>query len=164
MSIWQTVLAKVKAPFKKEPITMQAPGHKDQAQNRLSRHVHKVPTIQEALPAHSLAEPKRGTPIDEWIDDIGHSHEGGEAQIKAVMYATMFFDLHRFPAWKKVHYAEFMERHGIRLFCTFEGRRWRVTGCSRMGDVWLAVDPRRITGYDRRVCVDSCSAWSSTYK
>src|SRR5690606_35641309 len=46
-----------------------------------------------------------------------------------------------------------------KLFCTFEGRRWRVVGASRMGDVWLTEDFDS-EQYTRRVNLDDCSEWS----
>lgn len=102
------------------------------------------------------------THIDEWIDDIAHSYEGTPQKIRSVMYAAMFFELHRFPAWKKTHYAAIMEEHGLRLFCTYGGKRWRVTGCSRLGDVWLTSNFEQVLGYETRVAVDECSDWSPT--
>lgn len=32
---------------------------------------------------------------------------------------------------------------GKKLFCTWHGERWRVTGASRLGDVWLTFAGRR---------------------
>ncbi len=54
----------------------------------------------------------------------------------------------------------FMKDH--RLFCTFEARRYRVTGASRLGDVWLTTNFEQDTGYERRVDVALCSVWSPT--
>ena len=50
----------------------------------------------------------------------------------------------------------------FKLFCTHSGTRYRCTGASRMGDVWLAKDVKRDTGYDLRVDVTECSDWAAT--
>jgi hypothetical protein len=49
-----------------------------------------------------------------------------------------------------------------RLFCSYQGRRYRCTGASRLGDVWLAADHGRIHGYDLRVDVSECCDWAIT--
>jgi hypothetical protein len=41
----------------------------------------------------------------------------------------------------------------------YEGTRYRLVGCSNMGDVWLAADLNRESGYDKRVMVDDLSNW-----
>lgn len=91
------------------------------------------------------------THIDDWIDRPCDSDQP-EA------FAKFMFWYWRYPAWAKFAFDQFMDHH--KLFCTYEGQRYRVTGCSRMGDVWLAADFNRKTGYDKRVAVDDCSAWS----
>lgn len=50
------------------------------------------------------------------------------------------------------------------ITCEYQGKRYRCTGCSRLGDVWLATDMARETGYDLRVDVDQCSAWIAEAK
>lgn len=49
----------------------------------------------------------------------------------------------------------------MKLFCQYKGKRYRCTGASRMGDVWLAEDFSRDSGYDLRVNVGECSDWSN---
>lgn len=44
------------------------------------------------------------------------------------------------------------------LFCTYEGVPHRVTGASRLGDVWLNKD-LTATHYEIRVDVTKCSDW-----
>lgn len=46
-----------------------------------------------------------------------------------------------------------------RLTCTYEGKRYRCIGASRMGDVWLTRDMNRTHGYDKRVMRSECSLW-----
>ena len=84
------------------------------------------------------------------VDDFVHTH-GGDPYARWVL---MHF---RLPAAMMLDFRPFMERH--RLFCTYRGERYRVTGASRMGDVWLAEDFERVDGYDHRVDVDDCSDW-----
>lgn len=74
-------------------------------------------------------------------------------------YASWFFMLHRLPAALKMKFRD--ELQACKLFCTYEGKRWRVVGASRMGDVWLTQDFER-EQYTHRVDVDSCSEWSKT--
>jgi hypothetical protein len=51
---------------------------------------------------------------------------------------------------------------GLKVFCEYEGEKYRITGASRLGDVWLVKDFNRDTGYDKRVMIDSCSKFSFT--
>jgi hypothetical protein len=87
--------------------------------------------------------------VDEWLDEI--TFDENEA------YAKFVLDNMRWPAWKKTFYEKWMRPH--KLFCTYEGDRWRVTGASRMGDVWLTKNFDQETGYQKRVDVDACTAW-----
>lgn len=72
-------------------------------------------------------------------------------------YAAFVLHHMRLPATLKHKFAPFTKER--LLFCTYEGARYRVTGASCRGDVWLAKDPSRDTGYDLRVAVDTCSEW-----
>lgn len=93
------------------------------------------------------------THIDDWIDDTWSRRKD-----KGETYAAFFFNLHRLPA---SHQECFREHIGqFKLFCTFEGKRWRVTGCSRMGDIWLQSDHSKDHGYDTRIFIDHCTQWS----
>jgi len=47
-----------------------------------------------------------------------------------------------------------------KLFCTYKGKKYRVTGCSRMGDIWITLDFTRSCGYEDRVDVAQCSTWA----
>lgn len=75
-------------------------------------------------------------------------------------YASWFFNLKRMPSVVKFAYATWMDKY--KLFCEYEGRRYRVTGCSRMGDVWLTTDFYQTDGYEKRVDVAKCSDWKPT--
>ena len=78
----------------------------------------------------------------------------------SIDYAAWVLSHFRLPAMFRCRFDRFMAEH--RLFCAYEGKRYRVTGASRLGDVWLSADFKRDTGYDKRVDVDSCSNWSPT--
>lgn len=74
-------------------------------------------------------------------------------------YARFVFALFRFPAALKIDFARYTEQ--FLLFCTYEGKRYRVTGASRLGDVWISADfSREIV--DDRVELAACSAWSQS--
>lgn len=50
------------------------------------------------------------------------------------------------------------------LFVTFEGKRWQVTGASRLGDIWLTPSTKLDAQYRRRVWLrlDDMTNWSDT--
>ena len=97
---------------------------------------------------HTSKRHKEPRHIDDFIADY-----------KSDDYAAWVFMYFRLPAIYHSRFEKFMTDH--KLFCTFEGKRWRVTGASRLGDVWLAENFNRDCGYDRRVDVDLCSEWDS---
>lgn len=92
------------------------------------------------------------THVDDFIDQL-------EPSSANELYARWFFLLFRFPAMTKAQFRTFLEPY--KLFCEYGGRRYRVTGCSRMGDVWLSADFKRDCGYELRVDVADCSAWGN---
>lgn len=47
-----------------------------------------------------------------------------------------------------------------KIFCEYQGKKYRITGASSMGDVWLAESLEREQGYDHRVDIDDCSNFS----
>ena len=85
--------------------------------------------------------------IDHFIEDPG-----------ADAYARWMFLHFRLPAHLAIAFRPFMKDH--KLFCTWKGERYRVTGASRLGDVWLAKDHSREEGYDHSVGVEECLNWS----
>lgn len=70
------------------------------------------------------------------------------------LYAAAWFDSFSRPAIEKL-------RRPVegKLFATYQGKRYRVTGCSRLGDVWLHSDFAEDCRYEHRVDVDACSDW-----
>jgi len=100
---------------------------------------------EELLKEEALMETK-AVHIDDWIDDPTQDP-----------YARWMFLYFRLPAFQLLAFRQFMAEH--KLFCTYEGVRYRVTGASRLGDVWLISDFSKDIGYEHRVAVDECSGW-----
>lgn len=84
--------------------------------------------------------------VDEFIDNP-----------RSDAYAAYVLNHFRLPAMLRLRFDQFFREN--RLFCTYDGLRYRVTGASRFGDVWLAKDSDREVGYDLRVDVSACKAW-----
>ena len=91
------------------------------------------------------------THVDEWLDMPSFDDDGE-------IYAKFVLDYCRMPAWKKHAYAKWMSQY--KLFCTYDGQRFRCNGASRLGDVWLTPDYEQASGYKLRVDVKKCSEWS----
>lgn len=85
--------------------------------------------------------------VDDFIDDPTSDK-----------YAASWFESFRRPA---VYKLENPDRR--KLFATYRGLRYRVTGCSRFGDVWLHSNRNEDNRYTDRVNVDECSGWSSEW-
>ena len=93
--------------------------------------------------------------VDEFLDDfiIPSKENVGER------YAQFVLEFMRAPAAKKYNVERWTKQ--FKLFCTYnDGLRYRITGASRMGDVWLAKDENKDSGYDLRVCIKDCSEFS----
>jgi len=91
--------------------------------------------------------------VDEFIDD------SLDSKSEELRYARFFFLLHRLPAIMKSDFDDWIKEY--KLFCTYKEERYRVTGASRMGDVWLAKDFNRSVGYAKRVDLDDCTDWKN---
>jgi hypothetical protein len=83
--------------------------------------------------------------VDDFIDDPSSDP-----------YAASWFESFRRPAVDKLR-----EPDTRKLFATRNGKRYRVTGCSRLGDVWLHQVDYEGMSYQHRVNVDDCSEWSA---
>lgn len=86
--------------------------------------------------------------IDDWLDEA--------AKDPAEKWAKEFLEHCRRPAIAK-DYAWLAKNP---LFCTYRGKRYRCTGASRLGDVWLVNDFGVTRSYDLRVDVAECSDWT----
>ena len=91
--------------------------------------------------------------IDDFIDFGSDNEKDPEED-----YARWMFNHFRLSANLKYTFDKFMNKN--KLFCLYQGNKYRVTGASRLGDVWLTHNYERKTGYDLRVCIDDCSLWS----
>lgn len=112
----------------------------------------KAPAPKKAAP--KKAAPKEKAPVPKHVDTFIWNDFLKEPYARWVL---MHF---RLPAAIQVDFGRFMaERH---LFCDYAGSRYRVTGASRFGDVWLHSDFKVDTGYEHRVAIDSCSNWGPT--
>lgn len=86
------------------------------------------------------------THVDDFVDDY-----------ESDPYARWMLLLFRLPAIHKPLVDKFVN---TKLFCTYGAKRYRVTGASRLGDVFLIADFKINYGYDLRVDVDDCSNWN----
>ncbi len=86
--------------------------------------------------------------VDDYIDD----HKGDK-------YARFVLMLFRLPAILSLDFTEWTKQY--KLFCIYKNTRYRVTGASRLGDIWLALDFNRDCGYDLRVNLAECSSWGN---
>lgn len=86
--------------------------------------------------------------VDEFIDDWDSDP-----------YASFFFMLHRLPATMQSKFGDIIKQY--ELYCTYGGRQYRVTGASRLGDVWLTLNFSQDTGYSLRVDIENCTGWSN---
>lgn len=82
--------------------------------------------------------------IDDWLD---RSPIFFDADNKILNYVHFFFMYKRFAAVYQMAYKPFMAQY--RLFVTYEGKRYQVTGASRMGDIWLSSDFGPDATYDK---------------
>lgn len=99
-------------------------------------------------------EPERLKHVDEFIDCGSMKRPVPENED----YARWVLNHFRLSALCRSAFDKFMVDH--KLFCNFEGEKYRVTGASRMGDVWLTKNFNQDTGYQKRVAIDHCSGWA----
>jgi hypothetical protein len=96
--------------------------------------------------------------VDDWVrGDMGFDDKPDDGD---AMYARWLMLHWRLPAYMKNHFARFIADK--KLFCTYELLRYRCIGGSRMGDVWLTTKFENETGYELRVDVSRCKAWSDS--
>ncbi len=88
--------------------------------------------------------------VDEFIDDRNTD-----------AYASWFFNLARLPAILQFKFEDQIKQY--KLFCQYDGKTYRVTGASRLGDVWLTRNFEQHTGYELRVDINDCSDWSDNH-
>lgn len=107
----------------------------------ISKHIKPLGDPEEDGPVH----------VDDFVDNCY------EYRDEKYTYARWFFLLHRLPAAMQSSFKEYISKY--KLFCTYKEKTYRVTGASRLGDVWLTADFNQDTGYQHRVNLDDCSNW-----
>lgn len=90
------------------------------------------------------------------VDDF--IYWGSGKKIPNETYARWVLHHYRLPAFLRISFEDFINRY--KLFCVYQGKKYRVTGASRLGDIWLSLDPNKEDGYDLRVGVHECSEWT----
>jgi hypothetical protein len=83
----------------------------------------------------------------------------GEKDELEEKYARWVLDHFRQPASVLFATEQFMKHN--KLFCTYCLKRYRVTGASCLGDVWLTEDFQQDSGYQKRVLITECHSWGS---
>jgi len=110
-------------------------------------------TLTKDINEESGDEPKH---VDDFIyygtSGLSNSPEGED-------YARFVLNHFRAGAMYRCATDKFMK--DFKLFCEYRGKKYRVTGASRLGDVWLHSDFERDSGYTDRVGVTACSKWSA---
>ncbi len=91
--------------------------------------------------------------IDDWLESAVCKKDHG------TRYAAFVLHHRRLSASAQIAFGDFLG--DLPLYCDYNGERFRCTGASRLGDVWLLADHTRTHGYDHRVDVSSCSNWSN---
>lgn len=98
---------------------------------------------------------KEPTHVDEFI---AYGSQRSKGIPKNEEYARFILDHFRRSATQRWDFDKFYE--GQKLFCQYNGKKYRVIGASRLGDVWLTSKFKKDHGYEHRVCVDDCSEWT----
>lgn len=106
------------------------------------------------VPSNTKVEEPKRMHVDEFIHQGMFRHEDPRA------YAAFVLEHFRKAAWWRSMTDQWMNQ--FKLFGTYNGKRYRVTGASRLGDVWLQEDFDKDHGYNERVDVLSVSDWSAT--
>jgi len=72
-------------------------------------------------------------------------------------YASWVLMHFRLPALQQSKWKQYYGKY--KLFCTYDSKRYRCTGASRLGDVWLTSDFNQEQGYELRVDINDCNEW-----
>lgn len=89
--------------------------------------------------------------IDNFIDSFYDCTENEK-------YASFVLYLFRLPASLRYKFSGIIKK--FKLFCTYEGIRYRVTGASLLGDIFLNSNFEKDCSYQIRCSVVDCSEWS----
>lgn len=112
-----------------------------------------VKPVKAVVPAASLCPKSTHIGVDKemHVDDFLDQTPMWFEEKTYLNYVHFVLEHFRKPAVVKMSHDPYMRP--FRLFVTYEDKRYRVTGASRLGDVFLANDLKREngTGYDLRV-------------
>jgi hypothetical protein len=101
---------------------------------------------------------KTYTPIDKWIDTPTPCDGTKDLYDWTVLTVVKtWLNIFLTPAFMQKECTDWLASQVITV--EYEGVRYRLVGCSTMGDVWLAADLNKECGYDKRVMVDDLSNW-----
>lgn len=103
------------------------------------------------------------THVDDWID----SNDGEEIDpaLSDKENITRLNTIRAVKAWlnefrKAIMLRDLSKLRSVVVLCTYsDGVCYRVTGCSRLGDIWLVKNHSRNCGYDLRVDIKDCGQW-----
>ena len=87
------------------------------------------------------------THIYDWLEDNQYN--------KKVNKLWAYLDFRTRPVYYQMEHP--MEEPSYKVICTYQGKEYRITGASRLGDIWLNTDFNQKRGYDLRVSIDDCS-------
>lgn len=86
--------------------------------------------------------------VDDFIDDCSTD-----------VYASWVLNMFRMSAASNIKYSKIIGQYA--LYCTYEEKKYRVTGASRLGDIWLVADFDKTSGYDLRVDIEKCTQFTN---
>lgn len=123
-----------------------------------------APTKTEGQVVTKEEQQKLKNKLDEFYDVQMKKHihvdDFIDAHYRVDQYARWVLNHFRLGAALKMDFDPFMKDK--LLFCKWNDKVYRVTGASRMGDVWLTDDFSQEIGYQHRVFVEEISGWAPT--
>jgi predicted RNase H-like HicB family nuclease len=132
--------------------------HGDTANEALRKYAEALSgAIESEVDLPSLSRERCERCVEADAAESSHVDRFIDEQFGRDKYARFVLNYFRLPAALQADFAPFMNQ--FKLFCTYEGKRYRCTGASRLGDLWLASNFEREHGYDLRVDVEKCSDW-----
>jgi hypothetical protein len=108
--------------------------------------------VKMTQPLGTKEEKKTVHDVIDWVEDTAILDVmGGSMEMN---YVHFMLDHFTRPAWVKMAHNPWMNTYA--LFVDYDGKTYKVTGASTMGDVFLAKDLKRQngSGYDKRVMLD----------
>lgn len=117
-----------------------------------NEHVYR--TQKDALMAQGPKLQEEAIHVDDFID-VGTWPRSEAKENEA--YARWVLAQFRWPATLQADAAQYIGQYP--LYAMHEGNIYRVTGASRLGDIYLQPDFSQTTGYTKRVFVWNVSRW-----